>query len=182
MVEVIARRNLARILRNLVADGQDVLHNRIELYRRAFRGGQVQHIDLPQLIRRAALQISKVAFLRVRSQYGDRAGCRDRLILPFVVYQEEYFFLEPTKVNQWSTEVSSVVLRSIEHTLQTLSISGPRIGVEPFALRLIESAAMVVFAAAPRGELDVCAALGAGVCTETAGFHGDFFDCSQTNR
>src|SRR5262249_14006443 len=150
--------------------------------RQSSRGGEIQHVGCSKLIGSAAYQVSIDTLLSVRGQYRDGAGILHRRIGALEVDEGEQLIFEVAKGNQRPAEISTIVLSAAKGPRQTLSISGPTVGVEPLACRLVEGAAVVLGAAAPGSEFDVRAALRAGIRAQAAGLHRYFLDCAQTHR
>src|SRR5262249_18645899 len=180
-VEVVIR-DPGGVLRNLIVYAEDCLRDRIQLRRQSPRCGEIQHVGCPKLIGSAVYQVSIDALLSVRGQYRDSAGSLHRRIGLLEVDKGEQLILEVPKGNQRPAEISSIVVSAIESSLQSLRVSGPTVGVEPLACWLVEGAAVVLSAAAPRCELDIRAALCAGVRAQAAGLHRYLIDRSQTHR
>ena len=65
---------------------------------------------------------------------------------------------------------------------KSLSVAGPGVGIELLAVGLVKDAAVVLARAAPGDELDVDAALRAGVGAQAAAFHRDLFERAQAHR
>src|SRR5260370_42556173 len=91
-------RDLGGALRNLVVDGQDRLHNRVERRR---KGGVLlrrkrKHIPAVDLII-VRPQVGEDASLRRRRQHCHRARIQDWGIGPLVIKEEECSLLKPCK-------------------------------------------------------------------------------------
>src|SRR5262249_5024361 len=148
---------------------KDCLSDRIQLCWRALSRRQTQHVRSSQLVRSSVDDVGVDSLLGKRGQYLDGARREERRICAFKVGKEEQFLFHGTEGDQRPPEVTSVVLSPIKHAREPLGISGPGVGVKSLALRLIEEAAMVLIAAAARGEFYIGAALGARVRAQTSG-------------
>ena len=73
-------------------------------------------------------------------------------------------------------------MSAIQEPWQSLSISGPAIGIESLALGFIEATAMILIAATARREFDVGAALRARISAQPTSLHRLLVQRAQTHR